>query len=61
MGKKFTARKYDGDDMYSWAVFYTKDVKGMGSLIFYGQARPVCTGLDMYEARQMVKRMEASK
>ena len=59
MGKKFTARKYDGDDMYSWAIFHTKDVKGMGNLIFYGQACPLYAGLDIYEARQMVKRMEA--
>tara|TARA_R100001377_G_scaffold59786_1_gene36086 strand:+ start:475 stop:657 length:183 start_codon:yes stop_codon:yes gene_type:complete len=48
--KKFTIRKFDGDDSYSWAVFRTQDVKGMRGIIFYGQARPVMNGMSRTEA-----------
>lgn len=48
--KKFTIRKFDGDDSYSWAVFRTQDVKGMRGIIFYGQARPVMNGMSRQEA-----------
>lgn len=41
---KYTIKKFDGDDVYSWAVFKADDVKGMGNQIFYGQARPVVSG-----------------
>ena len=41
---KWTIRKYDGDDQYSWAVFRMKDVKGMGNQIFYGEATPLVCG-----------------
>jgi len=49
--KKFTIRKYDGDDIYSWAVFRTEDVKGMGNQIFYGEAKPVVSGLSYHMAK----------
>ena len=48
--KKFTIKKYDGDDRYSYGVFKSCDVKGLGSIIFHGQARPICSGLDRYSA-----------
>jgi|GEM_PF-2021511 len=53
MGKqrRFTIKKYDGDDSHSYAVFYSEDVKGMGFIIFYGQARPVVSGLTHSEAK----------
>jgi hypothetical protein len=47
---KFSIRKFDGDDIYSWAVFYAKDVKGMRGPIFYGQAKPVMCGMSRTEA-----------
>ena len=43
--KQYVVRKYDGDDVYSYAVFRANDVKGLGSQIFYGDARPVYCGL----------------
>jgi len=56
--KKYTIKKYNGDDQYSWAVFYAKDVKGMRSPIFYGDATPVINGLDIYMARYNRDRLE---
>lgn len=47
---KFTTRKYDGDDQFSWAVFKSKDVKGMRGIVFYGQATPIVSGLSRNEA-----------
>ena len=55
---KYTIRKYNGDDQYSWAVFYAKDVKGMRSPIFYGDAEPVMNGMDRNEARYQKDRLE---
>lgn len=48
--KKLSVRKYDGDDMYSWAIFYAKDIKGLIGTIFYGQAKPIMCGLGKSEA-----------
>ena len=53
----FTIKKFNGDDQYSWAVFRTKDVRGMRSPIFFGQARPVMSGMDRNEARYQRDRM----
>ncbi len=55
---KFSIKKYNGDDQYSWAVFYAKDVKGLRSPIFYGDAQPVMSGLDLYMARYNRDRLE---
>ena len=57
--KKYTIKKFNGDDQYSWAVFRAQDVKGMRSPIFYGQARPVVSGLDRSEARYHKRQLEA--
>jgi len=47
---KYTTRKYDGDDQFSWAVFKSKDVKGMRGVVFYGQATPIVSGCSRREA-----------
>ena len=47
---KFTIRKYDGDDELSWAVFKSNDVKGMGNQIFFGEAKPITSGLSRQSA-----------
>jgi hypothetical protein len=48
---KFTLRKFDGDDVYSWAVFRKKDLpKGHRGPVFYGQAQPVVCGCSRSEA-----------
>lgn len=55
---KYTIKKYNGDDQYSWAVFRKADVRGMRSPIFYGQATPVINGLDRYMAQYHRDRLE---
>ena len=55
---KFSVKKFDGDDQYSWAVFRKADVKGLRSPIFYGQATPIINGLDQSEARYHRDRLE---
>ena len=49
---QFTTRKFDGDDSYSWAVFRKEDLpSGHRGIVFYGQARPVVSGLSRQGAR----------
>jgi len=48
---KFSVKKFDGDDIYSWAVFRAQDVKGMRSPIFCGDASPVMSGMSRSEAQ----------
>ena len=55
---KFTIKKFDGDDPYSWAVFYAEEVRGKRSPIMYGEARPVISGLARQEAMGRKKRLE---
>jgi len=55
---KYRVLKYNGDDIYSWAVFRAQDVKGMRSPIFYGDAEPVMSGMDRNEARYQKTRLE---
>jgi hypothetical protein len=56
---KFSIKKYNGDDQYSWAVFRAQDVKGLRSPIFFGDATPVMSGMDRNEARYQKTRLEA--
>ena len=56
---KYTIKKFDGNDAYSWAVFRAQDVKGMRSPIFYGQARPVVCGLSRSDAQYHKRQLEA--
>ena len=55
---KFSIKKYNGDDQYSWAVFRAQDVKGMRSPIFYADAEPMMSGMDRNEARYQKTRLE---
>lgn len=55
---KFTVRKYEGDDPYSWAVFRSKDVKHLKGIIVFGQARPIIDGCSRSEANYYKKRLE---
>ena len=57
---EFTVKKFDGDDEYSYAVFRTKDVKGMGNQIFYGQAKPYASGLSKEGAQQIKRELEGT-
>ncbi len=56
---RYSIKKFNGDDQYSWAVFRAQDVKGMRSPIFYGQARPVVSGLTRSDAQYHKKSLEA--
>ena len=48
---KYTIRKYNGDDAYSWAVFLARDLpKGHRGPVFYGEARPLVCGLSRDQA-----------
>ena len=53
----YTIKKFDGDDSYSWAVFYASDVRGMRSPIFWGEAKPLISGLDRTSALDVVKHL----
>ena len=55
---EYSIKKFNGDDIYSWAVFRAQDVKGMRSPIFFGQAQPVMSGMDRNEARYQKTRLE---
>ena len=46
----YTIKKFMGDDQYSWAVFRSKDVKGMRSPICDPYIQPVMSGMDRREA-----------
>ena len=59
--RKLTLKKFDGDDQYSWAVFYADEVRGKRSPIMYGEARPLIAGLSKTEAQQRKRRIEATK
>jgi len=43
---KFTIKKFDGDTSECYAVFRKADVKGLGSIVFWGQAKPIVCGLN---------------
>ena len=57
--KKYSIKKFNGDDQYSWAVFRAQDVKGMRSPIFLGDARPVVIGLTRSDAQYHKRQLEA--
>lgn len=56
---KYRVLKYDGDDLYSYAVFKASDVKGLRSPVFYGQATPVVCGLSRTDAQYHKRQLEA--
>jgi len=53
MAKKFTIRKFDGDDTFSYGVFLARDVKGIKGRVLYGQAKPYISGCGMSEAKDV--------
>lgn len=55
---KCTIKKFEGDDQLSWAVFKAEDVKGKGSIIFYGQAKPIVSGLSRRQAQHHKRLIE---
>lgn len=55
----FTIKKFDGDSAGSYAVFRKADVKGKGSIIFYGEAQPIVCGLTKREADYYRSRCDA--
>lgn len=59
MKTKYTIKKFNGDDQYSWAVFRAQDVRGMRSPIFFGDARPVMSGLTRSDAKYHKQQLEA--
>ena len=59
MKTKYAIKKFDGDSSYDWAVFRAQDVRGMRSPIFWGQARPVMSGLTRADAQYHKKCLEA--
>jgi hypothetical protein len=58
MRSEYTIRKFDGDDMYSWAVFYKRDVAGTRGVVFYGQAKPRVCGCGRSEAMYYKQQFE---
>ena len=57
---KYTLRKFDGDDAYSWAVFRKADLpKGHRGIVFYGDAEPVVSGCARGEANHYKTQLEA--
>lgn len=56
--KKYTTRKYNGDDRYSWAVFLARDVRGTRGPVALGYAQPVVSGLTQDQARWYRNRIE---
>jgi len=56
---KFTVKKYDGDSAESYAVFRKADVKGKGSIIFWGEAQPIVCGLTRRTAQYYRSKCDA--
>ena len=58
MKKKYSIKKFMGDDSYSWAVFRAEDVKGMRSPICDPWIRPLINGLSRMDATYYKKQFE---
>lgn len=60
---KYRVMKYEGDDCYSYAVFHSKDVKGLRSPVFDSQLptgkKPIVTGCGKSEADHYKKQLES--
>jgi len=55
---KYTIRKFNGDDSYSYAVFKSNDIKGLKGIIMYGQATPIVSGCSRNEAKSYKTQLE---
>ena len=58
MSKKYCIKKYDGDDSYSYAIFLKAHVKMYGSVVFFGEASPVASGMSYQEAKASLAMMK---
>jgi hypothetical protein len=59
--KRYTVRKFDGDDMYSWAIFRKGSLpKGHRGVVFSGEARPILCGLGREDAIYRAKALDKS-
>jgi hypothetical protein len=58
---RFTIKKFDGDSAGSYAVFRKADVKGRGSIIFWGEAQPIYCGLTRREAEYYRSQCDAQE
>ena len=58
MKAKYAVKKFDGDDMYSYAVFRADDVRGIRGVVCYGQARPIVSGCSRKEATARKQKLE---
>jgi hypothetical protein len=58
--RKLTLRKYDGDDRYSWAVFYADELPiGHRGIVFWGEAKPIVSGCSRPQAADIKRSIEA--
>jgi len=61
--RKLSIKKFNGDDKYSWAVFYADHVRGIKGPLMLGDAQPIVSGLTRNEAsyhkRQIELRIES--
>ena len=58
MKSRFRVMKFDGDDTYSYAIFYRDSVRGMSSPIYY-YPQPIVSGMSYHEAWARKKLMDA--
>ena len=58
MKSRFRVMKFNGDDTYSYAIFYKDDVRGLSSPICYSP-QPIVCGMSYNEAWKQKKRMDA--
>lgn len=59
MKTNYVVRKFDGDDMYSWAVFRKDSLpKGHSGVVSYGEAKPLVCGCSKMEANHYKSQYE---
>ena len=57
MKSRFMVMRFNGDDTYSYALFYRDDVRGMDSPIHWSP-QPIVCGMSYNEAWKQKKRMD---
>lgn len=56
---KYKMKKFEGDDLYSWAVFYAKDVHKHRSPIYASMGiTPIVSGCGREEAKDYIRQLE---
>ena len=62
MANKYRVIRFGGDGKYDWAVFRSKDIKGLRSPISeYTNAKPIYTGCGKDQAQELAKNLEGVK